>query len=191
MNRKHFVIATDCGNPKYRFENCSQLPYLAGNSCLGLTQMGRKRGSVINKRTASVELLAEIGERLRWVREAHESLEPLQHSQAQWAAALGVSASSLSRWESGKQLPILQVLHDHVYLSGVDFNYLFFGVLSSRMMPTIRDVLAKAHPELQPEAAFFRVRDRIAQRGTLRQATPRQRRARRSRIQSQSSNDKA
>jgi transcriptional regulator with XRE-family HTH domain len=153
--------------------------------------MGRKRVDGINKRTASAELLAEIGERLRWVREAHESLEPLQHSQAQWAAALGVSASSLSRWESGKQLPILQVLENHVYLSGVDFNYLFFGVLSSRIIPRIRDVLLREHPELHNEVAYFRDRDHRLQISPLRQAIPRQRRARKSRSPSRSSNDKA
>jgi transcriptional regulator with XRE-family HTH domain len=153
--------------------------------------MSRKPVVVINKRTASVELLAEIGERLRWVREAHEILEPLQHSQAQWAAALGVSASSLSRWESGKQLPILQVLENHVYLSGVDFNYLFFGVLSSKIMPKIREVLQREHPELHNEALYFRDRDRRLQTSPLRQAMPRQRRARRSRSPSQTSNDKA
>jgi transcriptional regulator with XRE-family HTH domain len=153
--------------------------------------MGRKSVAKINKRTASVELLVEIGDRLRWVREAHEILEPLQHSQAQWAAALGVSASSLSRWESGKQLPILQVLENHVYLSGVDFNYLFFGVLSSRILPKVRDVLRREHPELYDEEVYFRDRDRRLQINPLRQVLPRQRRARKPRNPSHSRVEKA
>jgi len=105
---------------------------------------------------------AEVGDRLRWVREAFEARQPGQHTQAAWAVNFGVSAASFSRWESGKLLPNLDALYRLVYLTGCDFNYVFFGVLSGQIVPWLRDELARAHPELHHEAEFFLVRDRTA-----------------------------
>jgi transcriptional regulator with XRE-family HTH domain len=140
--------------------------------------MPRTRQSYTVKRRVSAKLLTQVGQRLRWVREAFEAREPGQHTQEKWAAAFGISAASLSRWESGKMLPMLDVLYRHVYFTGTTFDYVFFGVLSAQIVPWLRDDLATKHPtELQDEAGFFLDRDRRIEIGLLRRAPTPKRRA--------------
>jgi DNA-binding XRE family transcriptional regulator len=132
------------------------------------------------RRLASDKIMLTIGQRLRWIREAYEAREPLQHSQQQWAQALGIPPSTLSRWENGKQIPQLNVLLDLVYLSGATMDYVFFGTLSRAMLPWLRDALLHAHPgRLVLEGEFVSRRDSTIRTSVLRQGRTRTRSARR------------
>jgi len=139
--------------------------------------MPRSSKSYAEKRRISDEMLERIGKRVRWVREAYDAREPGQHTQQMWADALGINGATLSRWENGKMLPMVDIFYRFTFLTGADFNYLFFGVLSARMIPWLRDQLAQMHPaELHEEAAFFRDRDRIVGTGSLHRAQKQTRR---------------
>src|SRR5947209_395643 len=78
-------------------------------------------------------LIRNMGKRIRWVREAYEEREKLQHSQAQWAQALGVSKTMMSRIESGQIAPI-DILFRIIYRSGASLDYLVWGVLDRGAM---------------------------------------------------------
>jgi transcriptional regulator with XRE-family HTH domain len=113
------------------------------------------------KRAANAELLRGIGERMRWIREAYEAAEPLRHSQAQWATALDLQASQLSRFENGKQMAPPDILIRLVFYSGASMDYLFFRVVSEEMMvPWLCHALLAAHPgQLLTTGAFLSDRD--------------------------------
>ena len=129
------------------------------------------------KREANRELLRLIGARMRWIREAYEAREPFAHSQKQWAEALDIQASLLSRFENGNQMAPPDILIRLVYYSGASMDYLFFGVLSEDMLPWLRKVLAAAHPtDVSSSRAFLSDRDVKLRSGPIRQARTRQRR---------------
>jgi transcriptional regulator with XRE-family HTH domain len=119
-------------------------------------------------RRANAAMIRQIGEKLRWIREAYEAREPLRHSQAQWAEALGIEASQLSRIENGKQMPPPDILFRVVYLSGASMDYVFFSVVSPEMMlPWLCQALIEAHPtQLKSVDAF------LVDRGALLQSLP-------------------
>jgi hypothetical protein len=79
------------------------------------------------------ELNRQIGERVRWIREAYEKREPFRHSQAQWARALQITPEMMNRIELGRSVP-LDVILRIIYRSGACVDYVFWGVLDRRLM---------------------------------------------------------
>jgi hypothetical protein len=80
------------------------------------------------------DALARVGERLRWVREAYEEREPLQHAQVQWARALRISPEMLNRIELGRTQAPMHVLQRIIYYSGASPAYALFGVIGDGYM---------------------------------------------------------
>jgi transcriptional regulator with XRE-family HTH domain len=102
-----------------------------------------------------------VGQRLRWLREACEQLDPGHRSLTQWATALGYDHSSLSRWENGKYLPRADIIWRIVQATQTDWNYIYGGVLSPEVPETLRETLLAAHPgDLVAAADFYRERAR-------------------------------
>lgn len=79
-------------------------------------------------------LLRQIGRRVRWLREAWERQEEGLHSQAQWAAALSVTAEMMSRIENGRQLAPVDVLVKIITFSGASADYVLLGVVNEQAM---------------------------------------------------------
>lgn len=108
-----------------------------------------------------VRLIREIGERIRWLREACEHLDPGHHSQSQWAAALGYDHTSLSRWERGQHLPRVDIIWRIVQATQTDWNYVFHGIVAPEMPERLRATLLAAHPrDLVEQEVFYRERAR-------------------------------
>ena len=108
-----------------------------------------------------VRLVREVGQRLRWLREMCEQLDPGHHSLTQWAEALGYDHSSLSRWERGEYLPRADIIWRIVNATQTDWNYLFGGILAPEVPETLRKALLAAHPaDLKEQATFYRERAR-------------------------------
>ena len=74
-------------------------------------------------------LLGQIGQRIRWVRQAYEDCEPGKHSQAQWARALGITPETYNRIELGRFMASPEVLIRIIHFSGISADYVLFGVL--------------------------------------------------------------
>jgi transcriptional regulator with XRE-family HTH domain len=126
--------------------------------------MTKRTTLATGKRGIGLRYMTEIGERLRWLREAYEGQfaeEAEGHnSQVTWARLLDVRPSQLSRWENGKQLPQMDTLYRLIYITGADWNYVFAGVISETMLPFLQRRLREAHgPELVEPGRFFRERD--------------------------------
>ena len=119
-------------------------------------------------RRANAAMIRQIGEKLRWIREAYEAREPLRHSQQQWAEALGIEASQLSRIENGKQMPPPDILFRVVYLSGASMDYVFFSVVSEEvMLPWLCKALLETHPIPLKSVETF-----LVDRGALLESLP-------------------
>jgi len=95
---------------------------------------------------------ANIGRRLRWLREAFERLDPLQHSQGQWANAMSIPVDRLNRYENGRRNVPLYLLSRIIYASGASANYMLFGVIEDGYMPDWleRDLIEHHRLELTP-----------------------------------------
>lgn len=130
------------------------------------------------RRLASPEILKEFGNHLRWLREAYEEVEPLHHSQGQWASLFGVTQSQLSRWESGIQPPDLDILLEIDLTTQATLDYLFYGAVSKRMPGDVRAVLLARHPALMNEAAFRSHTKKHGRRKLFSQIAGRKRRVR-------------
>jgi transcriptional regulator with XRE-family HTH domain len=104
------------------------------------------------------QLNQRIGERLGWIREEYERREPLHHGVGQWARALGVSASLLSRVERGEQTASLDLIDRICYFSGASVDFVFWGLLTPYMDPWLADALRRAHPTRIEELADFQRR---------------------------------
>lgn len=108
-----------------------------------------------------VRLIREIGQRIRWLREACEQLDPGHHSLTQWAAALGYDHTSLSRWERGQHLPRVDIIWRIVQATQTDWNYVFHGIVAPEMPERLRATLLAAHPrDLVEQEVFYRERAR-------------------------------
>lgn len=106
-------------------------------------------------------LVRAVGQRLRWLREACEQLDPGHHSLTQWATALGYDHSSLSRWENGQYLPRADIIWRIVHATQTDWNYIYGGILSPEIPEKLRETLLAAHPgDLVAAADFYRERAR-------------------------------
>jgi hypothetical protein len=98
--------------------------------------------------------MRDFGNRLRWLREAMEELEPGLHSQQQWGDLYKVDAATISRWENGFFGTNFEALVSIVFGAGVDMNYLFFGVVPDWTPESLRDLLFLRHQELSNMAAY-------------------------------------
>lgn len=117
----------------------------------------------------SAEILREIGDHLRWWREAWETIDPGRHSQQQWAEFFGIQKSTLSRWESGTTVPNLDKLVTIVLTTGATMDYVFFGVYSPDMPKAVVSALREAQPGLIPAEMFATWRGRFVLPGTAAQ----------------------
>jgi transcriptional regulator with XRE-family HTH domain len=108
-------------------------------------------------RLASDEILAIVGKRLLWLREACDELEPGAHTQERWAAIYHINASTLSRWETGMGAPNYDILLSIALSTRVDLNYFFLGVLPHWMPDDLRAVLQGKHAELTTPEQFAAV----------------------------------
>lgn len=143
------------------------------------TAMVRRR--TINERLTNAELMFGFGERLRWLREELEARYPLQHGQEQWARRIGVTNTMYNRWENGHVLPKLIHLMRIADLFRVSMDYLLRGILGCTIDKWLREALAKAHPELQPEASFVAQRNAIFDQAIRAQPPKRRRQLKRRR----------
>ena len=102
-----------------------------------------------------------MGLRVRWIREAYEAREPFQHSQAQWAASLGITPEMLNRIELGKHIPH-DVVFRVIYRSGASLDYLVWGVLEEgRMLDWLYLSLKASHrAELVTDRKFREIRSK-------------------------------
>jgi hypothetical protein len=94
---------------------------------------------------ARADALQRVGERLRWVREAYEEREPLQHSQAQWARALRISPEMLNRIELGRTQAPMHILQRIIYYSGASPAYVLFGVIGDGYMVAWLEKALRTH----------------------------------------------
>lgn len=85
------------------------------------------------------ELRVQIGERLIWLREA------FGHTQAQWSRQIGVSSSTLNRWELGSRLPPIDILIAIVSATEASLDYVLRGHLTAEMNPKLARALWRAH----------------------------------------------
>lgn len=123
-------------------------------------------------KAARAASMRHIGARIRWVREAYETLEPLQHSQMQWARALNITPEMLNRIELGKVWAQPHVIQRIMYFAGVSANFLFFGVLGDGVtVERIEQALIEAQAlEAQTLPRFLEDRARTLQLTAARQA---------------------
>ena len=115
-----------------------------------------------------IALNRQIGVRVRWIREAYEKREPFQHSQAQWAKALGITPEMLNRIELGRHTP-LDIILRITYRSGACVDYVFWGVPIRELMLDwlYLSLLADHRRELLTVDQFLKVRSKRLQQTTL------------------------
>jgi len=125
----------------------------------------RPRQQVTETNDARRDALVRVGERLRWVREAYEEREPLQHAQAQWARALRISAEMLNRIELGRTQAPMHVLQRLIYYSGASPAYVLFGVTGDGYMAAWleRALLSRHAAELSTLPKFRELRAMMLQ----------------------------
>lgn len=87
------------------------------------------------KRTA---LLTAVGIRLRMLRSV------LNHSQADWARALGITPQMLNRWEQGTRQPSIELLNLICQSTGCTTDFIFRGQLGLDMGRDLREALLNA-----------------------------------------------
>src|SRR5215472_8292266 len=106
------------------------------------------------RRAAQWEVNKRIGQRVRWIRDAHEEHDRFHNSQAQWATSLDIPPSDLSRYERGEKLIPVDFIITISQLSGATEQYLLYGVLdeTDRMEPWLRKAL-KERPHQSPAEA--------------------------------------
>ena len=111
--------------------------------------MAKRTTLATGKRLIGLRYMSEIGDRLRWIREAYEVQFADEatgtNSQVIWARLLGVEPSQLSRWENGKQMPQMDTLYQLIYITGATWDYVFAGIVSDAMLPFLRRQLLEAH----------------------------------------------
>lgn len=93
----------------------------------------------VPKRSINNETLTEIGQRLRWLREA------LGHSQAEWARRLHISVQALNKWEAGTRLPNINALITICDASGASMDYLLRGIVTVEMPQALVRPLHRQH----------------------------------------------
>jgi hypothetical protein len=113
-----------------------------------------KRDRNGNDKLTASDIMRAFGQRLRWLREAMEELEPGLHSQQQWAELYDVDAATISRWENGFLGNNFEALISIVFGAGVDMNDLFFGAVPDWTPEPLRDLLFLRHPELLSAAQY-------------------------------------
>lgn len=91
------------------------------------------------KDTVTDARLAEIGNRLRWLREA------LGHSQVEWAKRFKITRMALNKWEAGTRLPNLEILVTICDASGASTDYLIRGIVTLGMPPELVEPLYRLH----------------------------------------------
>jgi hypothetical protein len=116
--------------------------------------------AVLSRERARRLWAEQMGQRIRWLREAYEEQQPGRHSQTQWAEALGITTEMMHRIEHGKSFP-WDVLFRIIYRSGACLDYLVWGAPNpDSTLPWLFERLTKAHPELVPIDRFRRERSR-------------------------------
>jgi transcriptional regulator with XRE-family HTH domain len=126
-----------------------------------MAQLPASKARAARRNTA---LNVDIGQHMRWVREAYEARNPLQGGLNQWAEALEISRTMLSRVERGEQTASVDVLNRFCYFSGATLDFLFWGLLAPHMDRWLADALRTAHPTRVVEMEDF-VSDRAKRRG--------------------------
>jgi transcriptional regulator with XRE-family HTH domain len=86
--------------------------------------------------------VAAVGQRLRWLREV------VADNQSQAARLIGVDQSTFSGYEAGDRLLSIQAAMRACAIWGVTLDYLYRGLLDSRVRHDVAVRLAAAHPEL-------------------------------------------
>jgi transcriptional regulator with XRE-family HTH domain len=114
-------------------------------------------------------LAAEIGGRLRYVREA------LQMTTTELGAALGLDEAAVRHIEKGRRAPSVPLIATLCHLLRITPQYLFYGDTRD-IDPELREALLQAHPELRwpslPQPAGKRSSPR---QGSVRRPTTRPR----------------
>ena len=88
-------------------------------------------------------LLAEqMGERVRWVREAKG------WTATELAAVIGVSEATVRRMEKGERGPSVPLIYTLSYRLGITPHYLFYGEVEG-IDPGLKATLLETHPELR------------------------------------------
>jgi DNA-binding transcriptional regulator YiaG len=127
---------------------------------------------------------AELGMRIRWVREALEDNAPGLHTQQAWARWLNIDQGMLSRWETGQFTPPIHILRLITLATGASANFLLSGVIDNAMDPWLAQKMRHLHPEEVRSAAEWQERRQeiaaLSQRSPPPDTRPR-RRARRER----------
>jgi transcriptional regulator with XRE-family HTH domain len=88
----------------------------------------------------------EIGQRLRWLREAMGEIEgPERHTQLNLARTLRRAHSAVSRWESGETAVPAHVVNRIVFAYGASWNYVYGGIIDDLMDPEVAAILRREH----------------------------------------------
>jgi transcriptional regulator with XRE-family HTH domain len=112
---------------------------------------------------ADRELMKQMGERLRWVREAKG------WSQQQIATFVGLDQTAWSLYERGLRWPDQFAAARLIAKLKISREYLLDGLLDDRVEPALAIRLGAAHPELVPPIRKGNDKDKDQDHNNLRQ----------------------